>query len=66
MTGLSVSGALNLVIMVALLLRISIELIKLIKSRLGLLTRNVQATDLILVGQVESEALCIVVDNFDI
>jgi hypothetical protein len=64
MTGFSASGALYLVMMAAF----SRQCMSLVvtASQLALLTSHVQAADLIFLRQIKSEALGIVVDNFDV
>jgi hypothetical protein len=61
MTGFSASAGLNFVMIAAAVSSVHIQ-----EGYGGLLTCNVQAADLVLVGQFESEPLRIVIDSLDV
>src|SRR5256885_17079183 len=63
-TGFSASGALNFVMMAAIL--ISRRSTRCWPDPLDILTSNVQAADLVLLRQFEPETLGIVIDSLDV
>jgi hypothetical protein len=64
MTGFSASAGLNFVMIAAVVSSVHVQ--ESYGVPLGLLTCNVQAADLVLVGQFESKPLRIVVDSLHV